>query len=329
MRLLVLGGTLFLSRAVTLEAVARGHQVTCACRGSSPVPDGADHLPLDRDRDDVTAALGERSWDAVVDVARRPTWVRAAVGALPSAHWVFVSSISVYADHAAAGGGPGRTPLVAPVREDRDLAVDPEAYGGMKVACEQAVEARAATATLVRPGLIVGPGDPTGRFTYWVERLADGGTVLAPGTPSDPTQVVDVHDLAAWLVTCAEQRSPGILDAIGPVLPRQALLEQVAAGVGGHPELRWVPSEQLLALEVAAWAGPRSLPLWLPDPEYAGMLTHDPGPAAAAGLACRPVAETAADTLAWLRATPGATRTGMTRAEEAEVLARVGTRPAG
>ena len=329
MRLLVLGGTLFLSHAVAVEAVARGHEVTCACRGTSRVPDGAHHLPLDRDRDDLTAAFGERSWDAVVDVARRPSWVRSAVGALPSAHWVFVSSISVYADHADAGGGPGRTPLLEPVLEDRDLAVDPEAYGGMKVACEQAVEAGAASATIVRPGLIVGPGDPTGRFTYWVERLADGGTVLAPGTPSDPTQVVDVRDLAAWLVTCAERGLPGVLDAIGPVLPRQALLEQVTAGVDGHPELRWVPSEQLLALEVAEWAGPRSLPLWLADPEYAGMLTHDPGPAAAAGLSCRPVAATAADTLAWLRSTPDATRTGLTRAEEVEVLARVDGRPAG
>ena len=329
MRLLVLGGTLFLSRAVAAAAVARGHEVTCACRGSSPVPDGARHLPLDRDRGDVTAALRDGGWDAVVDVARRPSWVRAAVAALPSAHWVFVSSISVYADHAAHGGGPGRTPMLAPVPEDRDLAVDPEAYGGMKVACEQAVEAGAASATLVRPGLIVGPGDPTGRFTYWVERLADGGTVLAPGTPSDPTQVVDVRDLAAWLVTCAEQRLPGVLDAIGPVLPRASLLEQVAAGVGGDADLRWVPSEQLLALGVAEWTGPRSLPLWLVDDADVGMLSHDPDPVAAAGLVCRPVASTAADTLAWLRSTPDAARTGLTREEEAEVLARTADRPAG
>ena len=181
MRLLVLGGTRFLSRAVAVAAVERGHEVTCACRGSSPVPDGARHLLLDRDHDDVAAVLGTDSWDAVVDVARRPSWVWSAVGAVPEAHWVFVSSISVYADHATAGGGPGRTPLLEPVVEDRDLALDPEAYGGMKVACEQAVEATAASATLLRPGLIVGPGDPTGRFTYWVERLAAGGTVMAPG----------------------------------------------------------------------------------------------------------------------------------------------------
>ena len=328
MRLLVLGGTLFLSRAVAVEAVRRGHEVTCACRGSAPVPDDARHLPLDRDHDDVGQVLGGQAapYDAVVDVARRPSWVRAAVAALPDAHWVFVSSISVYADNETPGGGPGRLPLLEPVTEDRDLAVEPEAYGGMKVACEELVQAGAVSATIVRPGLIVGPGDPTGRFGYWVERLADpvpDGPVLAPGSPTDPTQVVDVRDLAEWLVSCAEQRLPGTFDAIGPVVPRSSLLEEVAAGVDRRPDLQWVPAERLLDLEVAEWAGPRSLPLWLASAEYAGMLAHDPEPAEEAGLRHRPLAQTAADTLAWLRATPDASRTGLTRAEEAEVLSRV------
>jgi nucleoside-diphosphate-sugar epimerase len=324
MRLLVLGGTLFLSREVAAEAVRRGHDVTCACRGTAPVPDGARHLPVDRSRDDAGAVLqGSGGYDAVVDVGRRPSWVRSAVAAVPAAHWVFVSSISVYADHATPGGGPGRVPLLEPIGEDRDLQTEPDAYGGMKVACEQAVQVGAASSTVVRPGLIVGPGDPTGRFTYWVERLADDGPVLAPGSPSDPTQVVDLRDLAAWLVWCAEQRVPGVLDAIGPVVPRSLLLEEVAAGVGASPQLRWVPSERLAALDVVEWAGPRSLPLWLAAPDHAGMLAHDPGPAAAAGLHHRPLRETAADTLAWVRATSGTTRTGLTRAEEAEVLAHV------
>ena len=324
MRLLVLGGTLFLSRAVAEEAVRRGHEVTCACRGTAPVPDGSSHLLLDRAEDDVAAVLSEAGggWDAVVDVGRRPTWVASAVAAVPDAHWVFVSSISVYADHATPGGGPGRTPLLEAVPEDRDLEAEPEAYGGMKVACEEIVQSGTVSSTIVRPGLIVGPGDPTGRFTYWVERLADGGTVLAPGSPSDPTQVVDVRDLGGWLVTCAEERLPGVFDAIGPVVPRAALLEQVAAGLGTRPALEWVPSERLLALDVAEWAGPRSLPLWLASPEYAGMLAHDAEPARDSGLRIRPLGQTAADTLAWLRATPAAVRTGLTRAEEADVLAR-------
>src|ERR671913_1876892 len=110
MRLLVLGGTLFLSREVARAAVRRGHEVTCACRGSAPVPDGAVHLGLDRERDAAADVLAG-GYDAVVDVARRPSWVRAAVAAVPDAHWVFVSSISVYADHVSPGGGPERTPL--------------------------------------------------------------------------------------------------------------------------------------------------------------------------------------------------------------------------
>ena len=323
MRLLVLGGTRFLSREVATEAVRRGHEVTCACRGTSPVPAGAEHLAFDRETEQPDRVL-TATYDAVVDVARRPSWVSTAVGAVPDAHWVFVSSISVYADHATPGGGPGRLPLLEPVPEDRDLETEPEAYGGMKVACEQAVQDGAASCTVVRPGLIVGPGDPTGRFSYWVERLADGGTVLAPGSPSDPVQVVDVRDLAAWLVTCAEQRRTGVLDAIGPVVPRAAMLERVAAGVGVRPELRWVSSERLVALGVAEWAGPRSLPVWLASGDHAGMLAHDPEPAASAGLVHRPLPETAADTLAWLRATQDTTRTGLTRAEEAEVLAELG-----
>ena len=324
MELLVLGGTGFLSREVAAEAVRRGHRVTCACRGTTPVPAGARHLPFDRAADDAATALGGQQPDAVVDVARRPSWVRAAVDAVPASHWVFVSSISVYADHATPGGGPGRLPLLEPVHEDRDLEAEPEAYGGMKVACEQAVQGRAASSAVVRPGLIVGPGDPTGRFTYWVERLAAGGTTLAPGSPGDPVQVVDAGDLAAWLVTCAEQRVDGVLDAIGPVSTLGRVLEEVAGGVGVTPDLRWVSSERLLEHGVAEWAGPRSLPLWLASPEHAGMLTHDPEPAAAAGLRSRAVSQTAADTLGWLRSTPDAVRTGLTRAEEAALLAQLG-----
>jgi nucleoside-diphosphate-sugar epimerase len=177
----------------------------------------------------------------------------------------------------------------------------------------------------VRPGLVVGPGDPSGRFTYWPLRLADGGSVLAPGPPERPVQVVDARDLAAWLVTCAEQRRTGVVDGVGPVHSWQELLEEVAAGVGGDPEVVWVDSAALVELGVRPWVGPGSLPVWLP--EEGGMLAHDPAPAAAAGLRCRPVRETAADVLAWVRTDPGASLTGMSRAEEQELLRRAGQRP--
>lgn len=323
MKLLVLGGSVFLSQAVAVEAVHRGHDVTCANRGSSgAVPDGAEHVLWDR-RDPVPDTLTRTAYDAVVDVARMPSWVRGAVAALPSAHWVFVSTVNVYADESTPGGRPGTLPLRDPITEDVDLATDPEAYGPMKVACEQLVRDGAASWTVIRPGLIVGPGDPTGRFTYWPARVADAGhrEVLAPGRPEDRTQVIDVRDLAAWIVTAAEERTGGDYDGVGEVLAMSEVLAAVAAGCEADVELTWVPQEVLTEQGVQPWAGPDSLPLWLPRPEYDGMGAHDPAPSCAAGLVLRPLTETARDTLAWLRATPGATITGMTREREAEVLA--------
>jgi nucleoside-diphosphate-sugar epimerase len=322
-KLLVLGGSVFLSQAVAAEAVRRGHDVTCANRGSSgAVPDGAELVVWDR-RDPVPEALTRTAYDAVVDVARMPSWVRSAVAAFRSAHWVFVSTVNVYADESTPGGRPGSLPLREPIAEDVDLATDPEAYGPMKVACEQVVRDGAASWTVIRPGLIVGPGDPTGRFSYWPARMADAEhrEVLAPGRPEDVTQVIDVRDLAAWVVTAAEERTGGDYDGVGEVLGMSEVLEAVAAGCGADVELTWVPQEFLTEQGVQPWVGPDSLPLWLPRPEYDGMGSHDPAPSYAAGLVLRPLAETARDTLAWLRATPGATVTGMTREREAEVLA--------
>lgn len=323
MRLLVLGGTRFLSRAVATEAVARGHDVTCACRGvSGAVPQGCAHLPWDR-AEDAPPALVSGTWDAVVDVARLPSQVRRALAAVPDAHWVFVSTINVYPDNDVPGT-PATLRLHEPLEDDGTTADDdPEAYGRMKVACEQAVQASAASSAVVRPGLIVGPGDPTGRFTYWPWRLvqAGGDEVLAPGDPADPVQVIDVHDLAAWLVDLAEQGTTGVFDGVGEVTPLGDVLAAVAEGVGTSPQLTWVPQDFLAEHEVQPWAGPRSVPLWLPRPEYDGMLAHDPAPSLDAGLRLRPVADTARDTAAWLERTPDAARTGLTLDEEVELLA--------
>lgn len=325
MRLLVLGGSVFLSRAVAALAVERGHDVTCACRGASgSVPSGATHVAVDR-----THPLPESlaSYDAVVDVGRQPSWVRRAVERFPDAHWVFVSTINVYADDSTADGTPQTLPLREPRWDDVDLSVDPEAYGPMKVACESVVQSGTRSSTIIRPGLIVGPGDPTGRFTYWVSRLGDVAThpsVLAPGDPEDLVQVVDVRDLAAWVLACAEGRATGTYDAVGPATPIRELLAAVALGCGGgDAALTWVSQEALVEQGVIPWSGERSLPLWLPRPEHDGLLAHDAAPSVAAGLAVRPVADTARDTLAWLRATPTATVTGLSRAEEAGVLAAV------
>ncbi|WP_439937467.1 NAD-dependent epimerase/dehydratase family protein [Nocardia sp. N13] len=316
MKLLVLGGTRFLSREVATQAVARRWDVTCACRGESgTVPDGAAHLPWDR-AEEAPAAVAEGAWDAVVDVTRLPSHARRAVEATPGAHWVFVSTISVYADNAS----PAMEPLLEPIIDDVDLSVDPEAYGGMKVACEQVVRSAAASSLVVRPGLIVGPGDPTGRFAYWPQRLARGGEVLAPGRPEDVVQVIDVRDLATWLLDACEARTTGVFDAVGTPTPLGQLLAETAAGVGDlEPQLTWVDADFLEAQEVAPWAGDGSLPLWLPRPEYDGMLAHDPSPAVAAGLRLRPLAETAPGCL-------DSTVTALTPEREAEVLANWHTR---
>jgi nucleoside-diphosphate-sugar epimerase len=324
MKFLVLGGTVFLSKAVAAEAVARGHDVVAASRGvSGTAPPGVRHVVVDRDAG-LPATLAAEPFDAVVDVARRPSHVRTAVAAVPHAHWVFVSTVNVYADEATPGGRPGTLPLRAPITEDTD-GTDPATYGGMKVACEEIVRAGATSAAVVRPGLIVGPGDPSGRFTYWVARLAraadePGTPVLAPGDPADPVQLVDVRDLAAWLVDLAETRTEGVYDGVAPPVALGGLLADVAAGCGAAPAWRWAPRAALEAAGVAPWSGERSLPLWLPRPEYDGFAAHDVAASLAAGLRPRPAADTARDTLAWLRATPGALITGLTAGEEAEVL---------
>lgn len=313
MRLLVLGGTKFLSRAVAEQAVERGWDVTCACRGSSgPLPDGVTHLPWDRALD-APAALADGTWDAVVDISRTPSHVGRAVAAVPDAHWVFVSTINVYADNSS----PAMGPLVEAIVEDVDLAEEPDAYGPMKVTCESLVTGGTTSSMIVRPGLIVGPGDPTGRFGYWPQRIARGGEVLAPGSPDDLVQVIDVRDLAAWLLDACEARTSGIFDAVGLPMSMADLLVEVAAGVGAEPSYTWVEGDFLTEHGVEPWAGPDAIPLWLPRPEYDGMLAHAAQPAIDAGLRLRPVAETARDTLADVTAPVG----GIGAEREAEVLA--------
>ena len=324
MRLLVLGGTLFLSRAVGVEAVRRGLDVTCDCRGESgSVPEGAAHFLWDRTDPAPPALVDGIPFDAVVDVARHPSWVRSAVAALPGPHWVFVSTISVYTDDSAPHGTVDTLPTHEPIHTDEDLASGPHVYGAMKVGCEQAVTAGAESSVVVRPGLIVGPGDRSGRFSYWPRRIADGGEVLAPGSPDERVQVIDVRDLAAWLVDCAESRATGVFHGTGRAISRADFLDEVADGVGldrADRRWTWVDQDFLAAHDVEPWAGPRSLPVWLPQPEYAWLMSVDVEASYDNGLRTRPLADTARDTLAWLRAEPDAPVTGLERAAEAEVL---------
>ena len=318
MRLLILGGTQFLGRAIAAHACAMGHDVTCAARGmAGAAAEGARFIRVDRDDPDGLAPLAGEPFDAVVDVSRHPGQVRRAIAALKhrAAHWTFVSTVTVYADNRTPGQRADTAPLRAPTAPEVEHCTE-ETYGAAKVACEQAV---GENAFICRAGLIAGPEDPTGRFTYWPVRLARGGEVLVPGTPDDAMQLIDVRDLAQWIVHAAQSRLAGTFDAIGPSFTRGEFLAQCGAGVGASCTFIWAGRAFLESRDIRRWSGPRSLPLWLPLPEFAGFATRDTSPAREAGLTVRPLSETARDTLAWARAGRAAV-TGLTVDEESAAL---------
>ena len=331
MRLLVLGGTAWLGRCLAETALVAGDDVTCLARGEAgAVPQGVRFVRADRDGSDAYAEVAGRERDAVVDVSRQPGHVRRAALALaPSAAiFVFVSSGNVYADTSTPGADESAELLPA---LDGDVMESMESYGPAKVACEQ--HARAAfgpgRSLVARVGLIGGPGDVFGRTGYWplrFSRLAGpDGSVLVPDVPDLMTQVIDVRDLATWLLEAARQRLTGTLNVTGDSVPLPEHLE-VARTVAGHRgPLVPVSADWLTAHGVEAWMGPRSLPLWLPLPEYAGFSSRSNAAAKAAGLQTRPLAETLADTLAW-EVTEGADRprrAGLTAEEERSLLEEV------
>jgi nucleoside-diphosphate-sugar epimerase len=328
LRMLVLGGTVFLGRAIAACARAAGHEVTCAARGvSGSVPDGVRLVPVDRDAPDGLAALGAERFDAVVDVSRHPGQVRRALADLRSraGHWTFVSTVSVYADKATPGQRAATAPLVAPALPEIERG-DDDAYAAAKVACEQAV---GDDAFICRAGLIVGPEDPTGRFSYWPARLARGGEVLVPSTDAAaPVQMIDARDLAAWIVRAAETGLRGTYDGTGPALPFADFVEGAAAAIGAPCTFARADRAFLEGQGVKRWAGPRSLPVWVPRPEFEGFLSRDVTESLAAGLRVRDLADTARDTLAWLRA-GGGPITGVTAEEESDILRAWHGRAAG
>ena len=326
MRVLVLGGTAWLGQHIATTALQRGHQVTALARGESgPVPAGVELVRADRTVPGAYDAVAGGDWDAVVEVGRKPGQTASAVAALGRgrAHWVFVSSCSVYARHDEPGAAED-APLLDPVVEDDD---DPETYGGRKVACEQALHGGLDPERLavLRSGLIAGPGDQSGRTGYWPLRFAhpatDDGAVLVPDSPLT-TQVIDVRDLASWAVHLAENGVAGSFNASGPQLPLAEHLAEARRVAGHTGDVVRVSPEWLGEQEVQPWAGPRSLPLWLPLPEYAGFMARDTSAANAHGLTCRPLAETLEDTLVWeLHQGPGRPRrAGLTPTEERSLV---------
>jgi 2'-hydroxyisoflavone reductase len=336
MRLLILGGTGFIGPYQIRYALARGHRVTVFNRGRQKEawPGPVEELLGDRNGD--LKALEGRDWDVCIDnPTSLPIWVRDAARVLKGhvGRYVFISTISVY----AANDQPAdeTAPLVAYKGEDamaetiKSLGANPRLYGPLKARSEE--EARAqygeAVTTIIRPGLIVGPGDGTDRFTYWPVRLARGGEILAPSDGSDPVQFIDARDLAEWTIRVAEQRTTGVFNASGPAAPitLRQMLAGIAQGVDVDPKIAWAPTPFLKANKVSAWS---DMPVWIPGQgESFGFHRRDIRRAIGEGLTHRALPLTAADTLAWFHTLSierqAKLRAGLTTEREAELLAKL------
>ena len=338
MKLLVLGGTQFLGRHVVDAALARHHEVTIFTRGRAHVPWGGRVERRAGNRDPAIApglgALTEGTWDAVIDTSGYlPRCVGASARLLEdrASHYLFVSSLSVYAD--GSRSGQDETAAVAELADtaSEDVA---EHYGALKAACERQVQATFDDrATLVRPGLIVGPFDPTDRFSYWVARFlrpdvlgARGADAVVPAPPSRRVQFIDARDLADWMLDLAAARIGGMFNASSP--PGRWTFGALVAALGeqSHAEGRdvvpaWIDDAKLLEHGIVPWT---ELPLWLPEShrESAGFMSFSCGKAVGHGLHFRPIDRTLADTSAWLaqRDNTGAWRNVLSAAKEDALL---------
>jgi 2'-hydroxyisoflavone reductase len=326
--ILMLGGTGFLGPQTVEAALRRGHKVTLFNRGKTRpglFPD-LEKLHGDRDKDDLKA-LGGRHWDAVVDTsANVPRWVKKAAAVLgPNiGHYLYISSISAYAD--LSKPGTDETAPLATIDDPTTEKIDGRTYGALKALSEKAAESSMpGKVAVVRPGLIVGPEDPSDRFTYWPVRVARGGEVLAPGSPDDPIQLIDVRDLGEFLVRLIEDHTTGVCNALGPdkTLTMGRTLEACKQVAASDATFTWVDAEFLEKQGVHAWS---DMPAWVPSGgESAGFAKVNNARAIKAGLTFRPIADTARATLDWFRTLPedrrSKLRAGLSREREAKVLA--------
>ena len=298
-------------------ALARGHDVTLFNRGRQNTHLFPQLEKLRGDRDGGLAALAGRRFDAGIDLSGyTPTQVSATAAAVDTGYYLFISTITAHRAYQ-----PGYD-------EDAPLHDGAEGYGPLKARAEEAIEAALpGRVCRVRPGLVVGPHDPTERFTYWPRRVALGGDVLAPGRPERPVQFIDARDLADWCVRLVEARRLGVFTAVGPAstLTMAQLLDECRAVTGSDARFHWLPDATLVSAGVARWT---ELPLWIPEdePRVGGMLRADNRRAIAAGLTFRPLPNTIRATLEWDRAGGAQTTerpiraTTMTREREAELL---------
>ncbi|RKZ15112.1 epimerase [bacterium] len=335
LKILVLGGTAFLGPAIVRHALMRGHELTLFNRGRTNSHLFPDVERITGDRTVSHDALQGRKWDVVIDTSGYfPSVIEGAAAALAGniGQYIFISSISVYADFSKRGltesdaVGTVTTAEIAEV--DAMSKITATNYGPLKALCEQAAEkAMPGRSCNIRPGLIVGPLDRSGRFTYWPVRVQEGGEVLAPDGPDIPTQVIDVRDLGEWVVHCAENEVNGVFNATSP--PEQLTLGEMLTACkevsGSDAEFTWVTTEFLDENEVGAWM---DLPVWVPlEGDDAGHPFINVNAAVKAGLAYRPIRETVRGTLDWWdmlgeedRNSFGLGRAGISREREVELL---------
>lgn len=320
MNLLILGGTVFLGRHIVAAALKAGHSVTTFNRGTHSLEeqDAVEKLYGDRAKD--LSKLQNRLWDAVVDTCgyeKEIVWKSAEMLNKSIENYVFISSISAYKTFPS----PGMTES-APLKSIQ--SGDEIEYGSLKVDCERAVNTVFKDRSIViRPGLIVGPHDPTDRFTYWPWRISKGGTVIAPGDPERQIQFIDVRDLAEWIVRLVEERATGTFNATGPRKPltmRQFLNECNAVG-GNFAKFAWLSDADLAKAEVKPWM---EMPLWInpKDKDYSGFLSIDCSKAQKAGLKYSALWQTITDTLKWClsREASHEWKAGLTVDKEAELM---------
>ncbi len=321
LRILILGGTGFTGPYQVRYALSRGHKVTTFNRGKThpgELPKEVEQLI--GDRNGQLDVLRDRQWDVAIDnPTTLPAWVRDAAQILKGnvERYVFISTISVYADTKYDGADPYKETIEAV------KASGYKTYGPLKALSEKEAEKWFPGKTLIiRPGLIVGPRDETDRFTYWPVRIDRGGGVLAPGNPSDPVQFIDARDLAEWTIRMAENRETGIYSATGPSKPLGIgqMLDRIKDALHSNAKFTWLPAEFLKQQKVEAWS---DMPVWAGD--ELGLARTKIDRALAKGLTFRPLAETARDTLAWFKSLPqdrqSKLRAGVTPEREAEVLA--------
>lgn len=314
--MLILGGTGWLSGRIARGWVDAGAAVTCLARGARPAPAGAQLVRGDRDAADAYDAVAQRDWDEVVDISSQASHVERAVEALGdrAARWTTVSSMSVYSDDETVGADES-APRHPPARPE-----DAYEYGPQKAAAEDAVSALGERSFIVRPGLIVGDGDPSDRFGYWAAAFVRAGAepVLLPPLEGRSAQVIDVDDLAEFIVTATRS---GVVNAIGDRFALADVLNTVRAAAGHSGDTVVAEEEWLVAREIEHWAGPRSLPLWLP-PEMTGFMTRSNAAYRSSGGSLRALADTIGRVIADERArgVDRPRRAGLTRAEERALL---------